>query len=77
MVNRNLMVNSTDQEPTLIMSGALKGLIHLQSTYNLEAAKMARGYFDTTVKAFQVKSVLMQGYFWYTMKIRARQRGKV
>ena len=49
-INQNLMVNSTTQNPTKIMNGAMDAMVHLQSTYNLDTSEMARGIIKTNTQ---------------------------
>ena len=60
-INKNLMVNSTTQNPTKIMNGAMDAMVHLQSTYNLDTSEMARGIIKTNNQKFDIGHVSMQG----------------
>ena len=59
-INQNLMVNSTSQNPMIIMKGAMEAMVHLQSTYNLDTSEMARGIIKSNNKKFDIGHVSMQ-----------------
>ena len=46
IVDQNLFVNSSTQDPIAIMRGASNGLVQLQSTYDLNTDTMAQGYIS-------------------------------